>query len=401
MKTVVIGVSSGIAAYKTLDLIASLKKDGLDIVVVMTKSATKMISPKLFQRASGNKVYTELFEKAFKYTSVLEKRTVDHIQIADKANLVVIAPATANTIAKIAHGIADDFLTTMLLATAAPVLICPSMNVHMWNNPLVQENIVKLQRFGFGIIDPTEGELACGYFGKGRLADMQTIRNEILNRLAFADSLKGKRILVTSGPTTEKIDDVRYITNKSSGKMGVAIAQECFLRGADVLLLRSELSAKSQMFIKEKIFQTADELFSLLKKEAKKYDMLFHVAAVSDFELTQTYKGKLSSKNNLNLQLKTRKKIVDEVKKINPNITLIAFKAEWELSEEKMIQAAQRKMEESRADAIVVNDVSKSDRGFQADTNEVIIVFANETHKKITLASKKDVARHIVDIIIA
>lgn len=274
-KTIIVGVTSGIAAYKTLDLVRSLKKDGANVFVVMTKSAMAMVPSSKFKKTSGNKVYSELFKKGFDYKDILKIRRVDHIDLADKADVVVIAPATANSIAKIAHGIADDFLTTMLLATTAPIIICPSMNVHMWTNPLVQENIAKLKNLGYHIIEPEEGKLACGYEGKGRLAHIKMIKNEVAAQLKYRNSLAGKKIIVTVGGAVEKIDDARAISNRSSGKMGVAIAESCFLQGAEVLLVRSKTSVSTRYNIKQIVFETADELEGILKKEVKKTTFYF------------------------------------------------------------------------------------------------------------------------------
>lgn len=398
-KTVVLGVTSGIAAFKSVGLVKKLKEEGFKVFVVMTKSATQMISPKEFEKVSEHKVYSELFEKDFDYKDILKIRTVDHIDIADKASVFVIAPATANIIAKIAHGIADDFLTTTILATKAPILVCPSMNVHMWENPVVQENIFKLQQRGFLLLGPDEGNLACGYIGKGRLPDIEKIKNEIVRILKIKDSLKDKKILITSGGTEEKIDDVRSITNKSSGKMGIAIAKECFVRGAKVMLLRSKNSIKPQFPVQEKIFETYDDLFQLITIQVPKFDILFHVAAVSDFQVKNKATGKLSSSSEFNLRLTPRKKILDSIKKLNPKIKLIAFKAKYGLVNSVIIESVRKRLKESEADAIIVNDISKPDRGFQADTNEVIIVCKNGNIKKIPLAKKSDIAKSIIDFL--
>jgi phosphopantothenoylcysteine decarboxylase/phosphopantothenate--cysteine ligase len=398
--TIIVGVTSGIAAYKTLDLIKLLKKDGAEVFVVMTKSAMAMVPSFEFEKASGNKVYSELFEKGFDYRDILKIHRVDHIDLADKADVVVIAPATANCIAKIAHGIADDFLTTTLLAVHCPVIICPSMNVNMWNNPIVEENITKLRVLGYHIIEPEKGMLACGYEGKGRLAHIKIIKEEILQLLSIATSLKARKIMVTAGGTIEKIDDVRYITNRSSGKMGIAIAESCFLQGAEVLLVRSETSVNTRYDIKQIVFETADELENILKREVKKYDVLFQTAAVSDFMLDNKNKGKLDSKKSITLMLSPRKKIITQIKKWHPKIKLIVFKAIWSSLEKTLIKEGEEKLRESNADAVVVNDVSKPDRGFQVDTNEVFVVTRKGSRKKIPLAKKQVVAASIIDFLV-
>ncbi|OGH20380.1 MAG: hypothetical protein A3D74_01060 [Candidatus Levybacteria bacterium RIFCSPHIGHO2_02_FULL_37_13] len=399
-KTIIVGVTSGIAAFKTLDLVKSLKKDGAEVFVVMTKSAMAMIPAFEFKKASGNKVYSELFEKGFDYKNILKIRKVDHIDLADKADVVVIAPATANIIAKIAHGIADDFLTTILLATTAPVIVCPSMNVHMWGNPLVQENTAKLKNLGYLIVEPEVGKLACGYEGKGRLAHIQIIKDEVVRQLKYRNFLAGKKIIVTAGGTIEKIDDVRYIANRSTGKMGVAIAESCFLQGAKVLLVRSKTSVATRYDIKQMVFETADELEEILKREVKKYDVLFQTAAVSDFTVDNQSSGKLDSKKSITLRLSSRKKIITQIKKWNPKIKLIVFKAVWNNSEKILIKEGEEKLKESNAEAVVVNDVSKSDRGFGADTNEVFVVTKKGSKKKIPLAKKQNVAVLIIDFLV-
>jgi phosphopantothenoylcysteine decarboxylase/phosphopantothenate--cysteine ligase len=395
-KNIIIGVASGIAAYKVLDLIKLLKNEGNEIFVIMTKSATEMISLKDFERASGNKVFVNLFEKNFDYREVLKRRKVEHIELADKTDVMVIAPATANIIGKLAHGIADDFLTTTALAITAPIIVCPSMNVNMWNNPIVQENIAKLKSVGYQIIEPACGMLACGYEGVGRLEDIQIISDEVLKQIQRANSLNGKKIIITAGGTIEKIDEVRYITNRSSGKMGVALAEECYLRGADVLLLRAKSSVKPRYLIKEKIFETAEHLFILVKKNIKNADIFFQVAAVSDYKIEQPFKGKLSSKKSLNLKLVQQIKIVNKIKKISPKTVLIAFKAVYGLGEKLLIQEGFKKLKESNADVVIANDISRDDRGFESDNNEVYIISANRRVKKIPLTSKREIAKKVV-----
>ena len=394
-KTVVIGITGSIAAFKALDLVKDLKQEGVDVIVIQTQSAAKIVDPAEFEKISGNKVRTELFEKGFDYKNILKERKVDHIEIAKKADVFVVVPATANTIAKIAHGIADDFLTITLLATEAPVIICPAMNVNIWNNPIVQDNVAKLRRTGYEIVEPAEGILACGLEGKGRLADIEVIKQEIYSQLKRTDSLKGKRILITSGGTSEKIDEVRYITNRSSGKMGAAIAEECYTRGAEVLILRAKNSIKPRYAIQEEQFVTTEDLYELVKKNILNFDVIFHVAAVSDFKTEKQSSGKISSDKSINLTLVPQIKISDQIKKLNPSVKFIAFKAEYNLTEKELIKAAEKKLRESSADAIIANDVSRKDSGFEADFNEVLVVNKQGVHK-VSYASKREVARRVV-----
>lgn len=398
-KTVVIGVTGGIAAFKAIELINNLKIENINIFVIMTKSAEAIVNPEEFQKSSGNKVYRSLFEENFNYKIILKNRKVDHIELADKADLFIVVPATANIIGKIAHGIADDFLTTTLLAAQAPILICPSMNVHMWENPLVKENIKKLQSLGYQCVEPDSGLLACGYKGKGRLADISKIKKEILMLLNKQARLKGKRIIVTAGGTREPIDDIRFIANRSSGKMGATIAEACFLRGADVLLLRSKSAVTPRYPMQQKTFETADELTSLLKQYVSTYNICFHAAAVSDFKIA-AQEGKIPSEQALTLQLMPREKIYTQIKASNPRIKLIAFKAEWEKSDKQLLEEAKLKLQSSDIDFLIVNDVGKPQQGFNVDANAVIAVAKDGTYKKFPLQSKRQLADRLVDHII-
>lgn len=398
-KTVVIGVTGGISAFKVIELIKNLKKENIEVFVIMTESSEAIVKPEELQKISGHKVHRSLFEKNFNYKTILKNRKVDHIELADKADLFIVVPATANIIGKIAHGIADDFLTTTLLATQAPVLICPSMNIHMWTNPIVQENITKLKTQGYSIIDPDSGMLACGYEGQGRLADTKRITQEILTLLQKKDSLKGKRIIVTAGGTREPIDDIRFIANRSSGKMGVAIAETCYLQGADVLLLRAKNAVTPRYPIQEETFETADELASLLKNHAPKYNICFHTAAVSDFKIAIQI-GKIPSEQSLTLQLMPREKIYSQIKESNPRIKLIAFKAEWKKNDKELLEEAKRKLHNSNIDFIVVNDVGRTNQGFNVDTNEAIVVTKDGTYKKFPLQSKRQLADEIIKYVI-
>lgn len=398
-KTIVLGITSGIAAFKSLELVQLLRREDVNVHVVMTESATRMVSVHKFEQASGNKVHTQLFEKDFSYKTILKNRRVEHIDIADAADVVAIVPATANIIAKLAHGIADDFLTTTVLATTAPVVLFPSMNVHMYENTVVGENIEKLRSRGFFIFGPDEGNLACGYRGKGRLPDVVSIKNEIVQLLKKRTLLQGKRVLVTAGGTQEKIDDVRFITNKSSGKMGVAIAEECFLQGAEVLLLRSINSVESRFHIPQKTFSNSEELEVLVQRCIKTYDVIFHTAAVSDFNIKKPFKGKVSSKKKISLELVPAKKIINSIKKVNPNIFLVAFKAEYGLKNSQIKKIGMEKIQESHADAVVLNEIGKSDRGFGVDTNEVFVVRKNGSLKKIPISQKRIIAQELIQYI--
>ncbi|MCR4277363.1 MAG: bifunctional phosphopantothenoylcysteine decarboxylase/phosphopantothenate--cysteine ligase CoaBC [Candidatus Roizmanbacteria bacterium] len=396
-KNILIGVSSGIAAYKILDLIKLLKNEGHEVFVIMTRGASEMFSKKDFEKASGNKVFIDLFEKNFDYREVLKNKKVGHIELADKCDVMVIAPATANIIGKLANGLADDFLTTTALAVTSPIIICPSMNVNMWSNPIVQENLSKLKLFGYQVIEPASGMLACGYEGVGRLENVEIINKEINKLLEKSNSMRGKKVIVTAGGTVEKIDEVRSIINRSSGKMGIALAEECYIRGADVLLLRAKNSVYPRYLIKEKIFETAEELLYLIKVNIKNTNLFFQVAAVSDFKVDKQINGKLSSDRPVGLKLVPQIKIIDQIKKLSPKTILVAFKAEYGLSEKELINEAVKKLKDSKADYVIANDISRTDRGFESDNNEIYIISKNKKFKKISLTSKRKIAEEIID----
>ena len=307
MKTVVLGVTGGIAAYKAPQLIKLLKAKGFNVEVILTPSAANFVKVKSLQKLTGHPVHQDLFAKNFDYKKVLTQRKVDHIDLADKADLVLIVPATANLLAKLAHGLADDFLTTMVLATKAPVMICPAMNVNMWQHPAVKANLTKVRQLGYMVIDPVAGMLACGYEGLGRLEELGKIVEQVARQLNLSDSLKGKKILITAGATREAIDGVRFITNLSSGKMGRAIAASASRRGA-----------KTTLLLAGRDFVIANELLKLVKILAPRNDIMFHTAAVGDFSPVRKSRSKLSSKKPVTLHLQPTPKILKLVKKFFP-----------------------------------------------------------------------------------
>lgn len=427
-RTILIGVSAGIAAYKILDLIKLLKAKGLNVLVVMTENAVKMTDRREFEKASGKQVYSKLFEENFDYRQVLENREVEHIRIAERADLIVVAPATANIIAKIANGLADDLLTTIIMASVSPVLLCPSMNVDMWHNMIFQENLSKLKTFGFYILPPDEGQLACGYQGVGRLKNPGQIAKEIINLLQKKSRFKDKKILVTAGGTSEPIDAVRTITNRASGKMGAAIAGVCHKQGADVLLLCPSIAinhikvpskrltkdtsevAKSDLdssdgggirrnvrSLRIEVFETGQDLSNLIQKHISNYDIIFHTAAVSDYRPKEFLDRKLDSTRSLTLHLESTTKILSQLKRWNPKIKVIGFKAVYKLTEKELIAAGLKKLKESQSDYIIVNDVGREGIGFAASDNEVFIISPKGLIKKLSRAPKIDIARQILE----
>lgn len=394
---IVLGISSGIAAYKIPDLVQKLIENGHEVQVIMTSKSAFLVSPEELKHITKQPVLIELFDSKFSTDKILKERKVDHIEIAKTADLIVVAPATANTIANLAHGRADDFLTTTILATRAPVLICPSMNDQMWLHQAVQENIQKIQTYGYMIMKPEEGSLACGTDGIGRLPSIDNIKKAIDKILRLKTSLKGKKILVTAGGTEEPLDTVRVLTNRSSGKMGIALAEECYSRGAEVLLLRSKTAQISPYPVKQLEFRTAQDLQSLLKEYTNDYDVLIHTAAVSDFTV-DTLPGKIDSGKEIRITLKPTEKIINKIKQWNENIILIGFKA-ISGSLDDTIEKIERLRTESQADYIIVNDISRNDIGFECDDNEVTIIDKTGKQEKINKMSKKAIARKIIDSI--
>ncbi len=392
---IVLGISSGIAAYKIPELVKNLVKNGHDVQVIMTPKSAYLVDQKELERLTGNNVFIDLFNKHFSRETILKERKVDHIELAKQADLVVIAPATANTLANLAHGKADDFLTTTVLATRAPILVCPSMNDQMWLHGAVQQNIRTIQSYGYIVMTPEKGSLACGTEGIGRLPTIQTIANYIEKILQDKDSLKGKKIIVTAGATIEYIDDARIISNRSTGKMGVAIAEECYKKGADVILLRSNSSLPIYFPVKQDTFTTADELNKLLYTHISAVDIVIHTAAVSDFTIKKI-DGKIESTKEIMLRLTPAEKIINKLKKWKPTIQLIAFKA-ISGSLQQNIEKINKVLQDSHADYIVVNDISRPDIGFESDENEVNIIDKMGNQKKIGKMSKQEIAGKILD----
>ncbi|MDP3765814.1 MAG: bifunctional phosphopantothenoylcysteine decarboxylase/phosphopantothenate--cysteine ligase CoaBC [Nanoarchaeota archaeon] len=400
-KKIVIGVTGGIACYKVLDLIKELRSSGSDIHVIMTEHSAHLVDAKDFEKASGNEVQTSLFHAKINYIEYIKKnKEIKHISLADIADLFLICPATANIIGKIANGIADDLLTTSIAATIAPVLICPAMNVKMWKNPIVQNNVKKLKKLGYHFVEPEYGELACGYKGVGRLANLKRIIERIKLLLKQKNDFKNKKILITAGATVEEIDPVRVITNKSSGKMGTNIAEQAFLRGADVILLRGHNSIEPNYNISEEKFTTVNDLHNKIKKNIKNADIVIHSAAVSDFTINNKHNAKIKSDKELNLELTPATKIFEKLKGLNKKIFLVGFKAEHSVSEKKLVGSAYEILKKANADLVVANDIGKKGRGFDVDTNEVFVIDKNKSIEHVELSDKKVIADRLLDIII-
>ncbi len=397
-KNIVIGITSSIACYKVLDIIKKLRKLDANVHIIMTNNATKLVDIKEFEKASNNTVSVGLFHPDVDYKAYIKKdKPIKHISLADTADLFLICPATANIIGKIAYGIADDLLSTTIMATNAPILICPAMNVKMWKNLIMQENVKKLKKLRYEFVEPEYGILACGYKGIGRLANSDKITERIKTTIERRNDLKGKKILVTAGATSEEIDPVRVITNKSSGKMGVYIAEEAFLRGADVTLIRGANSVEPQYNFKDIKIHNVKELFNEIRKNLKNVNVMIHAAAVSDFAVNNKHNNKIKSNENLHLELTPTTKIFEKIKKIKKNIFLVGFKAEYDVSEKVLVNRAYWLLKSANADFVIANDVGKPKRGFDAETNEVFIVSKNKKFKHLKLADKRIIGNKILD----
>ena len=397
-KHIVIGITGSIAAYKVLELVKKLRKLNANVHIIMTHNATKLVNKSEFEKASRNPVHTDLFFQNVDYKDYLKKnKPINHISLADIADLFLICPATANIIGKIANGIADDLLSTTIMATNAPVLICPAMNVKMWKNPITQENVKKLKKLRYEFVEPEHGILACGYKGVGRLANLDKIVQRIKTIIERRNDLKGKKILVTAGATSEEIDQVRVITNKSSGKMGVYIAEEAFLRGADITLIRGANAVEPQYDFKDIKINSVKELFNEIKKNIGNNDIMIHAAAVSDFTINNKAKNKIKSNKNMHLELTPTTKIFENIKKIKKNILLVGFKAEYKVSEKELVNRAHELLKNADADLVIANDVGKKGAGFDIETNEVFIVNKNRNAKHLKLADKRVIGNEILN----
>jgi phosphopantothenoylcysteine decarboxylase/phosphopantothenate--cysteine ligase len=389
-KRVVVGITGGIAAYKAAEFVRLLVKEEVDVHVVMTENAQKFIAPLTFQTLSGNPVVSDPF-------ALLEDATIGHIALADLAELVVILPATANIIGKIAHGIADDFLSTMVMATKAPVLFVPSMNVNMWENKALQKNIQTLLEMGYPLLEPGEGELACHWYGKGRLPELNEVVEKMEDVLSTKD-LKGEQILVTGGPTQEPIDPVRFITNRSSGKMGYALAKMARRRGAEVILITGPASLPPpRRDIKFLPVRSAEEMRKAVFTHLEGSSVVIKAAAVSDYRPKVISQKKIKKgESETTLTLERTKDILEELGKKKGNRILIGFAAETE----DLIVNAKKKLKEKNLDFIVVNDVTRPGAGFSSDTNQVKIIYPSGQVKDLPLMAKEEVSQLILDEVV-
>lgn len=390
-KCVVIGVTGGIAVYKALDVISALRKKDIEVHVIMTESASKFVNPLTFQSISQNMVVTDMFAEPKAWE-------IQHISLAQKADLMLIAPATANVIGKISNGIADDMLSTTVMATKAKVLIAPAMNTNMYQNPIVQNNISKLKDFGYKFIEPASGRLACGDIGIGKLADVNTIVERVIEELEDKEQdLLGKKVLVSAGPTIAPIDPVRYITNRSTGKMGYAIAKEARDRGAEVILVSGPTNLEPPKNVKIINIKTNEEMKKEILQNFKWADIVIKSAAVADYKPKEYSKEKIKKgEDDLNICLTRDNDILKFLGEIKTHQVLVGFAAE----SNNVLENAERKLKNKNLDFIVANDITSSDTGFGSEDNKVVILSKNNEKLELEKMSKKEVASNIFDMIL-
>lgn len=388
-KTIVLGVTGGIACYKAVELVRLLIGGGYRIQVIMTRGAMEFVTPLTFQTLSGHPVASETF-------NLTQESEIGHINLADSADLFVIAPATANSIGKIANGIADDLLTTVIMATQAPVLIAPAMNIHMFENPILQENLRKLRRVGYHILEPAAGFLACGYEGKGRLPDPEKIAEEV-ERLLRKKDLSGERFLITAGPSREPLDPVRYLSNRSSGKMGYALARSAARRGAEVVLVSGPTALECPAGVRRIPVTTAAEMRDAVVKEFAAATAVVMAAAVADYRPVVAADHKIKrGEGCIELRLEPNPDILKELGQNKDGKVLIGFAAETQ----DLTANAAKKLREKNLDMIVANNVAEAGSGFDGDTNIATILDRKGASQELPLMSKDDLADRIYDYLI-
>lgn len=386
-KTIVLGVTGGIAAYKTATLASRLKQQHADVHVIMTRNAVQFVAPLTFETLTNNRVTVDTFDRNFKYD-------VEHISLAKAADLICVAPATADFMAKAAHGIADDMLTTVLLAAKCPKLIAPAMNTAMYENPITQDNMSTLRRYGFLLLDPATGHLACGDSGPGKMPEPEALLEEILYMLAEKKDLAGKNVTVTAGPTQESIDPVRYITNHSTGKMGYALARAAAFRGAEVTLITGPTALPAPVHTHVIPVTSAEDMYQAVLQEINRTDFLFKAAAVADYTPVETYDHKVKKKDgDMSIALKRTKDILGEVSKVRRSEQVICG---FSMETENLLENSRSKLERKGLDMIAANSLRTSGAGFGTDTN-VITMITRDDARELPLQSKYDAANRLLD----
>ena len=389
-KTIVLGVTGSIAAYKTANLASMLVKLGADVHVIMTQNATKFITPMTFETLTDNKCIADTFDRNFSFD-------VKHVSLAKKGDLFMVAPCTANVIGKLAAGICDDMLTTTLLATKAPIILAPAMNTGMWESPILQDNIQRLQRYGYHFVEPAVGRLACGDVGSGKMPAEELLLEHILLHIAKEKDLQGRRMLITAGPTQESIDPVRYITNHSSGKMGYALAKMAALRGAEVTLVSGPVSIKPFAGINVIDVKSAQEMFDAVSTRSAEQDVIIMCSAVADYT-PATYSEQKVKKHDgdMTIALKRTNDILGYLGQHKPEGQLLVG---FSMETENLIENSRAKLTKKNADFICANSISSDKTGFAVDTNKVTLISQTET-VELPLCSKEETADKILDYVI-
>ena len=386
-KTILLGVSSSIAAYKAAALASALVKQHANVEVVMTENATKFVTPLVFEQLTGRRAMVDTFDRNFSHQ-------VEHISLATRTDLVIVAPATANVAAKLAHGIADDMLTTSILACKCPKLIAPAMNTNMYENPVTQDNLEILRRYGWEVIEPASGRLACGTTGKGKMPEPEDLMQHILRHLAMPHDLEGKRVLVTAGPTQEALDPVRYLTNHSTGKMGYAIARMAMLRGADVTLVSGPTNIAPPPFVKVVNIKSAQDMFEAVAENAPNADFIFKAAAVADYTPATYADNKMKKKDgDLSIPLKRTQDILKHLGEHRiPGQVICGFSMETE----NMLENSRAKLARKNVDMICANNLKQTGAGFGVDTNIITLITKDDT-EELPLLSKEEAANAILN----
>ena len=389
-KTVLLGVTGSIAAYKIASLASKLKKLEADVHVLMTRNATNFINPITFETLTGNKCLVDTFDRNFDFS-------VEHVSLAKRADIVMIAPATANVIGKLACGIADDMLTTTVMACKCKKYISPAMNTNMFENPIVTDNLKKLEGYGYGVITPATGYLACGDTGAGKMPEPETLLAYIMYELAHEKDLKGKKVLVTAGPTQEALDPVRYITNHSSGKMGYAIAEAAMLRGAEVTLVSGQVAIDPPMFVEPVGVISAEDMFNEVTSRSDNMDIIIKAAAVADYRPATVADQKMKKKDeDLSIPLERTK---DILKYLGEHKKDGQFLCGFSMETENMIENSRKKLEKKKLDMIAANSLRVEGAGFRGDTNVLTLITADSV-RELELMSKKAAAMELLDAII-
>ena len=390
-KTVLLGVTGSIAAYKIAYLASALKKLHAEVHVLMTKNATNFITPITFESLTGTKCLVDTFDRNFQFQ-------VEHVSIAKKADVVMIAPASANVIGKLAHGIADDMLTTTIMACKCKKFISPAMNTNMFENPILQDNLKTLEHYGYEVIQPASGYLACGDTGAGKMPEPETLLSYILREIAAEKDLEGKKVLVTAGPTQESIDPVRYITNHSSGKMGYALAKAAMLRGADVTLVSGPCSITLPPFVKVVPVVTAKDMFDAVTSVSADQDIIIKAAAVADYRPKQVFDEKVKKQDKeMSIELE---KTDDILKYLGEHRTPQQFLCGFSMETQNMIGNSRAKLGKKHLDMVAANNLKVAGAGFQGDTN-VLTLITQDEDVSLQLMSKEDAANVILDKILS